>query len=619
MALSGSYTYIVPNTVNTISLKIDWTATQNVAKNTSTVTATFHFNIGKYGPLYASTRQAWTVTVAGQSWSGTAVLGGGSYSSKQIARVTKEVAHRADGTQSFGITYKQNLNFYWGNRYISSATTGSRGFSLNTIPRASSFSSISNITLGQNVNVNIANHANFTHNIALSIPGHNNIQGWTGIGGGTQTLTFNGTTTKAISALLASSTSTKLSWSMSTNSGSTQIGSVVTGSSTVSLPSGETTPSVGDVTFKEANANIMGRLTGGSFVQGLSRLVFTVANSSATHGATIKSTKVTLEGKDYASGETTNAIAGSGTVNAVASVTDTRGTTATKNIPITVIPYFMPKVTGLEITRANADGKYQTDGTYANLAYTSITATDIPFANKSKNTVSIEVMAMNPDGTGQGVTPSIALDKNVGGPTIAKGTMLLSGTYETSVAYGFQVTIVDDLGGTTHIELSLGVAHVIMGWGKSAVGIGKIPEQGALDIYGDTYYQGDQYFVSELVSGTKTAVKRGDSLWVGVLNMNSKDTITPTRKIEECPNGWLMMWQNYSTGKVTVDGGYYVTPIWKDALAFENGNAVNIPLWNYGGTLIHKYMYVFHDHISGNDMSISGAGKDYVCTHLFAF
>lgn len=51
-------------------------------------------------------------------------------------------------------------------------------------------------------------------------------------------------------------------------------------------------------------------------------------------------------------------------------------------------------------------------------------------------------------------------------------------------------------------------------------------------------------------------------LWTGVLFMNANHTITPTKKLSDCQNGWLLLWSDYDEdGKAAQDADFVTTVI----------------------------------------------------------
>jgi hypothetical protein len=111
----------------------------------------------------------------------------------------------------------------------------------------------------------------------------------------------------------------------------------------------------------------------------------------------------------------------------------------------------------------------------------------------------------------------------------------------------------------------------------------------------------------------------GTVLWTGGAFMNGNQTITPTRAISNCLNGWLLEWQGYSNGKPT-GTGIMSTPIYKTDVAKYSGTGFSLTMIGYNQTPFSKYVYPTDTTITGNDRnSILDQPKVYVLSQVTAF
>ena len=153
-------------------LRLDYSITsQSIESNTSTIRLdlyaekTAHSGYNRTGNSYYNMTGKGNTTV---NWDW-----GSSSSQYYLGSSTTTVAHNADGTAS------TTLNGYWylGNttQYMPTELSVSGAITLPTIPRASSISlSSSNITLGQNLTININRaSSNFTHSLYWQIGDEN--------------------------------------------------------------------------------------------------------------------------------------------------------------------------------------------------------------------------------------------------------------------------------------------------------------------------------------------------------------------------------------------------------------------------------------------------------------
>lgn len=106
----------------------------------------------------------------------------------------------------------------------------------------------------------------------------------------------------------------------------------------------------------------------GSFVQGKSKFKI-IVSASGRYGSTIQSTEVKADGKRYTSAMVeTSVIAGSGIIQIVATVTDSRNRTSTTTIEASVLAYDAPKISSISASRCDSDGT----GAYLRIQFTSI-------------------------------------------------------------------------------------------------------------------------------------------------------------------------------------------------------------------------------------------------------
>jgi hypothetical protein len=187
MALSGSFYSDIQTGYR---LQIDWTATQSIANNNSTVTAKFYLvsTSSGYNITSSSSKSAdktiYTTTTSTGSVAGLANLSGGQ--KKLIHTQTTTVSHNADGTASFnisgtfhfaGLTINGNT---WNDKTVSQTVT------MDVIPRASTLTGGQSWTVGDSTTFQISRaDSSFTHDIQIDASdgtNYNFIQTLTGIG-----------------------------------------------------------------------------------------------------------------------------------------------------------------------------------------------------------------------------------------------------------------------------------------------------------------------------------------------------------------------------------------------------------------------------------------------------
>ncbi|CAG9621087.1 DUF859 family phage minor structural protein [Sutcliffiella rhizosphaerae] len=283
MALSGAFNR---NIGSHWRMRVEWSATQNIAANTSTITMELYWEgLTQYSQVFSSSTNNGSQTIDGNSASFTASPAINANQKKLLNRRTRTINHNSDGSKSLTLSASFALNVtlagtYYGNQTFSSSIT------LDTIPRASSISSAPNLTAGANMTMSISRAStSFRHDVWFDLQNSSgswiNIKSWTGINTSVST-SFTTADIINIFNQLNGRTSTPSRIRIQTKSGNTNIGGVVSRTGTVSAPNNSYVSS-------SRNFNI-----GNSVPITISR-----ANSSFTHTVRIKfgnSTIATLSG-----------------------------------------------------------------------------------------------------------------------------------------------------------------------------------------------------------------------------------------------------------------------------------------------------------------------------------
>jgi hypothetical protein len=170
MALSGSF----GNTFRTgYRIQVDWSATQNIEGNYSTVTANFYLiSLGSSYTISSSATKYGSQTINGSSNSfSTAGAGLSGNQKKLLNTYTVNVSHNADGTKTFDMSAWYDINVTLGGTYYGRVSCSSGTITLDTIPRASSLTSSCNWTAGtQDLAVSISRASgSFTHTVEVRV------------------------------------------------------------------------------------------------------------------------------------------------------------------------------------------------------------------------------------------------------------------------------------------------------------------------------------------------------------------------------------------------------------------------------------------------------------------
>ena len=359
MALSGS---VKTSAYEGRYYQVDWTATQSVEDNESTISWT----------LKAMTDGWWAertlkVVIGGttvysktdrvQRWSGTIKSG------------TTTISHNDIGNASFSISIQAAVY------YSTENCTGSATFTLDTIARASQPSCI---TWPQNtqdvgdIGSTFAIHMNrksdnFTHYVYCKW--HNKT---VEIG---KNVTNNVSWTIPMDFIedIPQSTSSWGTIYVDTYNGSTKVG-------TKSVRFDATVPASVKPSCTISATDAAGHFsTYGKYVKGKSKLKITITPTLA-YGSAIASYSATANGVNYSAANfTTDVITSSGTLTITATVTDQRGRSGTATITVNVYDYSVPQITLLKVKRCVSltDGTEDINGEFAEVTFsTKITALD---------------------------------------------------------------------------------------------------------------------------------------------------------------------------------------------------------------------------------------------------
>lgn len=302
-----------------VSAKIEWSYTQNVTANKTTVTATVYIRRLDDGTWTSYGTTNITLSIAGTSKTESKYFSVGHHGTSdwfQMITNTVDVPHNADGTHA-NITISCTSS---GSGTTVEPIACSGTISLPTIARASQ-PSAGNGTFGGAITIN-TNRASssFTHTLTMSMGSHSETK--TGVGA-----SLSWTIPASWADTIPTATSNTLSISCTTYSGSTNIGTKTT-SCTISIPS-SWVPSV-SITKTLSNAG------DGSKVLVNVTTVNLSASASASTGTSISS--YSWSGSVSGTGSSkTHSPTSAGNYSYTVTATDRRGRTATATVSVTAV------------------------------------------------------------------------------------------------------------------------------------------------------------------------------------------------------------------------------------------------------------------------------------------
>lgn len=436
----------------------------NVATNTSNVTIAFSIK-GPWAPSFYEWTTYYGIIVDGSVKKTGSSAPYISTSYVQLLSWTGDITHNSDGAKSINVgvyLYQSGPSNYLPKQYTSSSPLSMGSAALTTIPRASSFGTISGNTIGSSMTVNInRSSSSFTHQLWYKLGSSSWYDLGTGIG--TQKAF---TISNDLLSQLPSATSGTLQLCLRTYNGSTQIGSDVYKNVTVYVAD-SVVPTVGTITLDPADINGQNLL-----IQSKNKLTIKVSGCSAGTGSSIKS--YTFSGPGISttttSTSTTSAstISNTGTLTYTVKVTDNRGRTASKNATITCYAYSAPYVRPFSAYRCNASGVADENGTYVKcnytLGYSSVNGT---------NNVTVKILYKKNSASSYSSVTSLT------NSTATSGSQTLS-SIDIASTYTIYATITDKYGGSAQSSTAtiFSLSRVInITQDGTGIALGKISEK----------------------------------------------------------------------------------------------------------------------------------------------
>lgn len=441
------------------------TNSQNVSNNTSNVTFTFQARRTDYSVyVYNAYGQAyWQIAAGGNSSGNNRFNINWRYGQNvwfTISSWSTTITHNSDGTYS---SYAEAY-VYTG---VSPESLSARvNYTLTTIPRESTISSITGDTIGSNITVNISRQSSsFVHQVWWRINGTGS---WTSLGTNFGTsCTF--TLPMSVCNQVTQSTTCTLNIAIRAISNGSYVGGEVWSSKTVNVPS-SVVPSFSSIGVSEAVSSVASL---GIYVQSKSKLNLSINGASGSYGSWITAYSISVDGQNiYAASGTTNVINGSGNLTITARITDSRGRQASRTTTINVKAYSAPRLTSYSATRQS------TPTNVSVVASGSITSLLNGSTQKNRLTYVIKYKQSS-------ASSYTSVTVKSGGLSFSNLSRTLT-NIDSTKSYDIQLVLSDYFSSVTY-QLKLSTTKVIMDLKSTGVGINKYNERGVLDVGGDAY------------------------------------------------------------------------------------------------------------------------------------
>lgn len=537
-ALSGTLTGTCDNT--SYKLTCEWSATQSVANNTSSITA----------KVYLQAPSGWSTISS--NWS--CVINGTTVTSSKSATVsstkvllgsrTWTVTHASNGTLSTTISFSYSNGLSSAGTYTTKKGSGSSSVTLNTIPRTSSFTlSSSSLNMGGSQTVKIAKaSSSFTHTIQYTF------------GGTTATVvtktgneSYSFTPPVSLASQVPSATSGTCTVKVTTYNGDTSIGSA-SKTFTLKVPS-SIVPTV-------SVATTINNALGGLAIAGKSTVKVT-PTGSGNSGSSISSYTYSGGGLSGTGSSKTTGTLASGSHTFTVTAKDSRGRTASASKSVTVYAYSAPTCTASAF-RADSSGNANGSGTYVRLKL-NWTLSNPNGANV--NTRNYQVHWKRSSSSSWTLLKEAQLSGYSGSST----SWDAGGGWDTAVSYDIKFTVIDSYGSAS-ATCSVSTISAILNIENAGVGIGKLHERGKLDVGGAIYTNstfnstnGARTMTLGAGSGTDVYIKNSVSGGIlrledsGILSYNYTPILTGT--MTGSGNRWGV-WTNVGNDGVMEVGKY---------------------------------------------------------------
>ncbi len=281
----------------------------------------------------------------GSTWTNFSTTSG-TTASKAITGLTPNT------TYSIKVRARKKTNQVYGSSAASSVKTLG-GSVISSVSTFTADAATAKITMSVTVY-----NTSYTHTLVIK-NGSTTVLTITGLSlsNGSNTITLTAAQRSTVLAAMSSLKSFTGTFTLTTYSGSTQIGTASSKTATVQTTSANSAPTFTAFTFEDSNTTAVG-VTGNNqiLIQNISTLKLTLTAATAKNGATISSYSV-VAGSKTASGTTTAITVGTlpdkGTVPVIVTAIDSRGYTTAVTVNITVLEYEGINITEYSMRRVN--------------------------------------------------------------------------------------------------------------------------------------------------------------------------------------------------------------------------------------------------------------------------
>ena len=526
-------------------------------------------------------RILWQSTQTGDSWNGytrtakfyVSINGGAekeysiSYTlpketTKTIVDTTLTVTHKSDGTGTVKVRTWMDTKISAG--VVEKSTT----LTLKTIPRASTISYVSNVTLGNICTVRwTPNSKDFYFKLKFSVGDwslttaaiHPNIT----------TLYTNASygISRDAAHQFTNSKDADMTVSLYTYSDkecTKQLGETSTETCKVFIPEDENT--LPTVAMSLTPISSLSDKFNGLYIQNKTKVQADFTGSEAKYSASISSYSMNVDGKTYGSPYQSDLLSKAGTVTVKGTAVDSRGCSSTIPQDITVIPYSKPSIvpyngeSSIICKRCDSEGNLTPSGTClrikASRQYSKVMSNDV-----QKNFCLMQIKYKPEESTSWGTLTTILSKDNVSDSIDA---ILTNINLSLSATYLVQIEVVDDIGETSSTIITIPTANCIYHLRKGGKGIafGKYSTKDNLfECDWDARFNGKLYHQDNEINVV---------IEEGIISKNTAEGTTVEWHYRKWLNGNAECWCRRN---IDVD----ITTAWGSGLYYGTATTINYP------------------------------------------
>ena len=424
-------------------IRVEWSSSQSVANNTSTIywTVTSAGGYGGHwvmaGPITVSIAGVTVVSIADRfKMQVDQPLGSGSFT----------LTHNSDGNQSFSAWAEAAIY-----TYAISSTRYDYYVKLPQIPRASNVFILYGNTIGSQIDIGISRAvSSFTHTLTWSFGGRTGT-----IAESSSRPSITWTPPLDVSSQIPNSESGAGTLTCITYNGNTEIGRKSI-SFTLKVPS-YIGPSINNFESSIVPVDIEDC---GLYVKNHTAVKWDVT-AYGSYGSTIKKCTISGQNLSYTFTNTSTSytrtsetLTISGEKVYTVTVTDSRGRTASKTGRITILDYNSPVITSANSFRSNADGTLNVSGEYVTHKLTASF-----YTLQGNNTIKIEVF--NKESSNPTYSKNSVIIKNDSdAKTVNYSYTYPESSFKADTKYDFKIVISDSIGQSSTVYTHVGTKNV---------------------------------------------------------------------------------------------------------------------------------------------------------------